>query len=115
MITANRLGRRNSQMLRSQVALELALTVVATVAGLALLRTLVLAFEIRGRTWSGSLLVAATEPMVLPLGLLPGGSWQVFGTATLADLTTSMLLLALPVFVLSRPDAHVITNRRWRG
>ncbi len=103
MITANRLRRRNSQILRSQVALELALTVLAVAAALALLRTLLLIGGVDDRTWSGSLLAAATQPLVLPLQLLPGGSREVVGSASLADLTTAVLLLVLPVFILSRP------------
>ncbi len=103
MITANRPRGGNARILHSQAALELALTIVAVVAGAALLRAAVLAAGIGSGTWSVSLLVDGTQPLVVPLQLLPGGSRNMVGAASLADLTTAVLLVVLPVFILSRP------------
>ncbi len=103
MITSNRLGGHNAQILRSQGALELALTALATIAAAALLRALVQAAGGGSQTWSVSFLVASTQPLVAPLSLVPGASREVVGGATLADVTTALLLLVLPMFVLSRP------------
>jgi len=103
MIASSRLRRRNAHVLRSQVALELALTLLAVVAGLLLLRTLLLAAGIDEQSWSRSALSVATGPLVLPLQAIPGGSRTIIGSATLADVTAAVLLLAVPIFVLSRP------------
>ncbi|HYO30358.1 MAG TPA: hypothetical protein VER37_07230 [Thermomicrobiales bacterium] len=90
-------------MLRSQLALELALSALAVVAGLALLRAVIHAIGIAEQTWTASFLDAATDPLVRPLQLIPGGSRSVVGQASLADLTTAVLLLVVPAFFLSRP------------
>ncbi|MBA3414517.1 MAG: hypothetical protein H0U10_04735 [Chloroflexia bacterium] len=103
MISTNRLRRPNAQMLHSQVALELAVTCLAVVAAAALLRALVLGAGIAGQSWSASFLIVGSQPLVLPLQLLPGGTREVVGRATLADLTTAVLLLILPMFILSQP------------
>ena len=101
MIRVIRHGRRNSETLRSQLALELALTALAIVAALALLRVVIQAIEIAEQTWTASFLDATTDPLVRPLELIPGGSQSVIGRASLADLTTSVLLLVIPAFILS--------------
>lgn len=103
MITSTRLRRRNAQVLRSQVALELALTLLAAVAGMMLLRALLLMASVDERTWSGTILATATTPVVMPLRLLPGGTRPLIGDASLADITAAVLLLAVPLFLLSRP------------
>ena len=90
-------------MLRSQLALELALSALAAVAGLALLRAVIHAIGIAEQTWTASILDAATDPLVRPLQLISGGSRSVIGRASLADLTTAVLLLVVPAFFLSRP------------
>ncbi len=62
MITTNRLRRRNAQMLHSQLALELGVTVLAIVAAAALLRALVLGAGIPDRSWSASFLITGAHP-----------------------------------------------------
>lgn len=103
MIETRRSRPPSPHVPHSQLAVELALTFLAVVVALTLLRAFILVAGIGERTWTESLLFAATRPFVLPLELLPGGRRVILGAASLADLTTAALLLVLSVFVLSRP------------
>ena len=102
MIASSRLRRRDAEVVRPQIALELALTLLAVAAGLVWLRVLLRLFDVGTGVWSGAAASALSGPLVAPLGLLPGGSGVLAGSATLADVTTAVLLLAVPLFVLSR-------------
>jgi hypothetical protein len=95
--------RRRSAPVRSQALLDAGLTMLAIVAALLLLRLLFRLIAIPGRVWSGETLYAITDPLVLPLALLPGGDRVMFGSATLADMTAAALILIVPAFWLSRP------------
>ena len=102
MNRAPRLGGRNVQVLRSQLALEVALTVYAAVVAALLVRLGLLALAIPARVWSGEVVYAATAPFVAPLTRLPGGTAGIFGAATLADVTTFVIFALVPLVLLAR-------------
>ena len=102
MISSSRLRRRKAYVLRSQVALELALSLLAVAAGLAVVRVLFLAVELPEQSWARSVVSSVTAPLVLPLQALPGGSRPLIGAASQADITIAVMIVAIPLFVLSR-------------
>lgn len=95
-------GRRRSAPVGSQTLFDAGLTILAIAAALLLLRVLYRLLAIPGRVWSGDTLYTLTNPLVLPLSLLPGGSRVMLGDATLADITTAALIVIVPAFWLSR-------------
>jgi hypothetical protein len=102
VIPSSRLRRRNVHVLRSQVALELTLTLLALLASLAVVRVILLAAGLPRHAWTHSALSALTAPLVAPLAALPGGGRPLIGAATLADVTVAVLLVTVPLFMLTR-------------
>lgn len=102
MNRAPRLGGRNVQVLRSQLALEVALTAYALVAAALVVRVTLLILRVPARVWSGEIVYAVTDPLVWPLTLLPGGATRLIGAATLADVTALALVALVPVVLLAR-------------
>jgi uncharacterized protein YggT (Ycf19 family) len=94
--------RPRSTTANSQSTLELALTVLGILAALLLLRALFRLASVPDRVWSGQTLYALTDPFVLPLELIPGGSRIIAGDATLAEITVAALVFLIPAFLLSR-------------
>lgn len=97
---ARRIAR--SQPAGSQLAVELALTAYAVIAGLIIIRALLLSVGISGSLWVGSFIYGITDPMASILKLAPGGDFELIGRLTLADLTLLAAVVAFPLFLLAR-------------
>jgi hypothetical protein len=52
--------------------------------------------------WSVGTILSLSSPIVRPLTVVPPANRVVAGAATLSDLTTTLLLLALPLALLGR-------------
>ena len=102
MIQPPRLGGSNIQVLRSQLAFEVALTAYALVAAALLLRLVLLLIAVAPRVWSASIVYALTDPIVWPLGLFPGAGRELVGLATLPDLTAVAIVALIPLAMLAR-------------
>lgn len=102
MNRAPRLGGRKVQVLRSQLALEVALTAYALVGAALVVRLALLVLQIPDRVWIGETVYAVTAPLVWPLTRLPGGATRLVGSATLADITALALVALVPVVLLAR-------------
>ena len=102
MIERPRLGRRQAQMMRSQLALEVALNAYALVAAALLLRLGFLLLEISPRVWTSAAIYGLTDPVVWPLTVLPGGDRRLLGDAALADVTAVAVLGLAALVVIAR-------------
>lgn len=91
-----------SQPAGSQLAIELALTAYAIVAGLVVLRALLLSVGISGSLWVGSFVYGLTDPVVSILELVPGGDVRIINRLTLVDATLVAAVVAFPLFLLAR-------------
>ncbi len=101
MIDPTRIGRRGPQVRRSQVALEVALTVYALIGAALLLRLVFLALGVDDRVWAGATIYAVTDSIVWPLRLLPGAERPLLGDAALPDLTVVAAVALVPVAFLA--------------
>ena len=100
-------SRRSARVARSQLATRLGLALYAGVTSVVALRCLVLFFSMPTSVSSVSTILSITNPIVLPFRLLPVAERAVLGSATLADLTAVLILLALPLpFLGRRPRTH---------
>lgn len=95
-------GRQQADIFRSQLAMELLLTVLAAATALLFLRVAVASLAVGDGVWSGATVIRITDPLVLPFALLPGGERTLIGNATLAELTPAALAVAVPLFAFSR-------------
>lgn len=102
MIQPPRLGGSNVQVLRSQLALEIALTAYAFLGAALTIRLLLLLLGIGGDVWSGATIRAVTDPFVWPLTLVPGADRPLVGLATLPDFTVAALVVLVPLALLAR-------------
>jgi uncharacterized protein YggT (Ycf19 family) len=91
-----------SQPVGSQLAIELALTAYAIVAGLVIIRALLLSVGITGSLWVGSFIYGITDPIATILKFVPGGDFRIINRLTLADLTIVAAVVAFPLFLLAR-------------
>ncbi|HET9659385.1 MAG TPA: hypothetical protein VFP05_03580 [Thermomicrobiales bacterium] len=90
------------QPVGSQLAVELALTAYAVVAGLIIIRALLLSVGISGSLWVGSFIYGITDPLASILKLVPGGDFRIINRLALADLTLVAAVVAFPLFLLAR-------------
>ena len=97
-----RLRRGSSQVIRSQLALELALNAYAVVGAAMVIRVLLLVLRVDDRLWIGATAYRFTDPLVWPLTLLPGADREVIGAATLPDFTLLALLALIPLGLAAR-------------
>lgn len=102
MIYQGRSSRRSSQVAKSQLALRLGLAIYAALCTAIMLRAIVLVFRFPDTVWTVQAILSLSAPIVLPLSFLPGGERVVIGSATLADVTAALLLIALPLPLLGR-------------
>jgi len=91
-----------SQPVGSQLAIELALTAYAVVAGFIIIRALLLSVGISGSLWVGSFIYGITDPLASILQLVPGGDFRIINRLTLGDLTMVSAVVAFPLFLLAR-------------
>jgi hypothetical protein len=97
-----RTSRRAVQVSRSQLAVRLGLAVYALLCAAVVLRTVVLLLGFPATVWTVKTVLAISAPVVLPLSVLPAAGRVVIGAATLADLTTAILLFAALIPFLGR-------------
>jgi hypothetical protein len=87
---------------RSQIAVELALLVYSAVAGVLLVRIVLLLLEIDPRLWIGRTFYRYTDPVVNLLARLPGADRTIVRDVTLPDLTFLAVLLLVPLAMIAR-------------
>lgn len=97
-----RSSRRSARVARSQLAARLALALYAVLTTVMAMRCLVLFFSMPASVSSVSTILAISSPIILPFRLLPVAERAILGSATLADLTAVLILLALPLPFLGR-------------
>jgi len=97
-----RTGRGPTQIARSQLAGRLALAVYGALGAAAILRCPVLVLGFPESVWSVGPILSLSSALKKPLTIVPPASRVVAGSATLADLTATLLLLALPLALLGR-------------
>ena len=102
MIELPRPRRGTPQVARSQVALELVLNLYALLGVAIVARCLLLAIGVDRRLWIGALVYRLTDPLALPLTLLPGASRRLIGDLALPDVTLLAVLVLVPLGVLAR-------------
>jgi ABC-type amino acid transport system permease subunit len=102
MIYQGRSGRGTTQIARSQLAVRLALAVYGALCAAAILRCTVLILSLPESVWSVGMILSLSSPLTKPLTIVPPANRVVAGSATLADLTATLLLLALPLALLGR-------------
>jgi hypothetical protein len=102
-----RSSRRSARVARSQLAARLGLALYAGLTTIVAMRCLVLFFSMPTSVSSVSTILSVSNPIVLPFRLLPVAERAVLGSATLADLTVVLILVALPLpFLGRRPHAQ---------
>lgn len=94
--------RRSARVQRSQLATRLGLALYAGLTTVVAMRCLVLFFSMPTSVSSVGTILTLTNPIVLPFRLLPVAERAVIGSATLADLTVVLILVALPLPFLGR-------------
>lgn len=97
-----RLGGRRVQVLRSQLALEVALTVYALIGAALIVRLALRLLNVPARVWAGESVYAVTDPLLWPLQRLPGGDRGLLGAATLADVTGVAIVALVPLALIVR-------------
>ncbi|MCA9877445.1 MAG: hypothetical protein KC442_06680 [Thermomicrobiales bacterium] len=97
-----RTSRRSARVARSQLATRLGLALYAALTTIIALRCLVLFLSLPASVSSVSTILAVSSPVVWPFRLLPVAERAVLGSATLADLTAVLILVALPLPFLGR-------------
>ncbi len=97
MIAPPRLGRRGPEVLRSQLALEVALVTYSGVTALLLTRVLFKIAAVSPLAWSGSTVYALSDPLLFPFRFVAPASRPVFAGATLGEITLLGFLALLPL------------------
>lgn len=97
-----RTSRRSARVARSQLATRLGLGLYAALTTVIALRCLVLFLSLPASVSSVSTILVVSNPIVWPFRLLPVAERAVLGSATLADLTAVLILIALPLPFLGR-------------
>ena len=81
----------------SQIALEVVVNLYAAVAVLFVARAVLLVADVDSRVWIGRSIYRFTDPIVAPLGLLPGADRTFIGQFGLADFTVLALVVLIPL------------------
>lgn len=97
MMYQGRSSQRAAQVARSQLALRLGIAAYAAASTLLILRCLALLLSFPGSVWTVQVILSISAPIVLPLSLVPAAQRVIVGSATLADLTAALILIALPL------------------
>jgi hypothetical protein len=101
----SRSTRRPVQVVRSQLALRLGLAIYAVLAVAAVLRCAVLVLDFPGTVATVRAILVASAPIALPFAILPGADRVIIGSATMADLTATLIILAAPLLVVGSRSA----------
>lgn len=97
-----RSNRRAGQVARSQLGVRLGLALYAALSTAMGLRVLLLVMGLPTTVWSVEALIVISDFIVLPFTLLPGAERPLVLNLTLADISASLILLALPFPLLGR-------------
>ncbi len=100
-----RSNRRAVQVARSQLGVRLGLALYAALATAMGLRILLLVLGFPTTVWSVEALLLISDFIVLPFTLLPGAERPLVLNLTLAEISASLILLALPFPLLGRRSA----------
>ena len=94
--------RRAARVARSQVAVRLGLIVYSALSTVLLLRCMVLLLQFPSSVSSVATILAATDPIVFPLTVVPGAHRSILAGLTLADVTAAVVLIAAPLLLVGR-------------
>lgn len=97
-----RLGSRNTEVLRSQLAVEVALTAYAAIAALLVARLVILVLAVPQWIWIRETVGILTDIFVWPLTLIPGATRPLLGDAGLPDFTVVGLMALVPLLLIAR-------------
>jgi uncharacterized protein YggT (Ycf19 family) len=86
----------------AQLLTELLIAAYAIVSAFVIVRFLLLSVGIADSLWVGAVVYGVTDPVVSFMHLVPGGSFEIVGRATLADLTLLATVFAVPFIILAR-------------
>ena len=101
MIEPPSLGQRGGQVLRSQLAMEIAVAAYAFLGTLLILRAVLLVLGVRERDWAGTMVFGVTDRVLAPVASLPGAGRTLAGQLTLADITAVLVAALLPLALLA--------------
>jgi len=102
--------KRGGEVLRSQLALEVALAAYSLIAALMLLRLLFKLSCVSAFVWSGQVVYRLTDPLLFPFAAVQVAQRPLLGAATLADLTGIGLVSLIPIILLIRNDPSAATD-----
>jgi len=94
-----RTTRRSVQVVRSQLALRIGLAIYAILCLATILRCAVLILDYPNTVATVRTILVASAPIALPFSVLPGAERVILGSATLADITAALLIVAAPLLV----------------
>lgn len=90
------------QEAKSQLPMEVMLTLFAIFSGLILVRVLLLSAGVSESLWVGRFILSITDIFAFPLKLFPGGDFELLNRLTVADLTLFAVVVAVPCFMIAR-------------
>lgn len=102
MMYHGRGGRRGAHVARSQLAVRLALALYAALCAAVVLRCAILSLGFPATVWSAEAILALTTPIARPFTLFAPANRPLIGSATLADLTALLVVVAIPLPLLGR-------------
>lgn len=97
--------RRPVQVVRSQLALRLGLAIYAVLCVAAILRCAVLVLDFPSTVATVRTILLASAPIALPFSVLPGADRVILGSATMSDITATLIILAAPLLVVGSRSA----------
>ena len=97
-----RMSRRAVHVARSQIAVRIGLALYTAICVAMILRCAVLVLGFPASLGTVEAILAISSPLTRPLALIAPADRTVVGSATLADLTTTLLLVAVPLPFLGR-------------
>jgi hypothetical protein len=102
VIYHGRASRRAIQVARSQFAVRIGLALYAAICVAMMVRCTVLALGFPATVGTVEAILAISAPLARPLAMVAPADRAVIGSATLADLTTALVLFAVPLPFLGR-------------
>ncbi len=97
-----RLGSRNTEILRSHLTVEIALTTYAAVSALLIARLVILLLAVPQWIWIRETIGTLTDIFVWPLTLIPEATRPLLGDAALPDLTAVGVVVLVPLLLIAR-------------
>jgi len=85
---------------------QMGIALYALLAAFIIIRSLLLSIGIADNLWVGGVIYGITDPFVAVLKILPGGSFELVGRLTLADLTLLAGIVAVPAAIVARRPGY---------